>query len=69
MVFMFMGKFVLIVINHFEVSSLTPTHVAGALPSCLMFIVLFKLIDGPSSGLMITSSAASRPALSQSPFK
>lgn len=54
---------------HLEVSSLTPHQSAGALPPYLIFIVLFKLIEGPSYDLISTSLAAPLPADSQSPAK
>ena len=56
-------------ISHFEVNSLTPHQSAGALPPYLIFIVLFKLIEGPSYGLISTNLAASLPVDSQSPAK
>jgi len=58
-----------IFLDHLDVSSLTPHQSAGFYPPYLIFIVLFKLIEGPSYGLISTSLAASLPADSQSPFK
>ena len=53
--------------THFEVNALKPFHPSGVVALPLMLMTLFKLIVGPSSGLLSSKAVNFAPADGQSP--
>jgi hypothetical protein len=61
------SRYNIIKLIHLEVSGLNPFQSSGAFLLPLIFMTLFRLLEGPSFGLHSTSLSKPCPAFSQSP--